>query len=118
MKSFKKILKLIATGSMSIFIAACYGMPKNFVHGEIIIKNRDGEALKGIKAKFKDDRFNSNEYQGSNDKGILYYDGIIPPKDDFNTEILLEDTNEIYETKTVYMDRDHKTVDKFILEKK
>jgi hypothetical protein len=39
---WKKLLYLLITGSTSIFIAACYGMPANFnVLGHWIIKTRD-----------------------------------------------------------------------------
>ncbi len=48
---WKKLLYLLITGSTSVFIAACYGMPVGFADlGKWIIKvrNEDNEPIKGL----------------------------------------------------------------------
>ncbi len=50
-RCWKKLLYLLVTGSTSVFIAACYGMPAEFVSlgsWTIKVRNEDNEPIRGL----------------------------------------------------------------------
>lgn len=83
-KFWKRVLYFIVTGSTSVFIAACYGMPVNFNHlgnWTIKVKDTDNNPIEGLEVKI-----------------LQYREGVSTPDtiDVQKSDSLGESTHELY----------------------
>lgn len=63
MKIFKKFLQFLLTGSFTLFMAACYGMPAGFGQGALNVRtvNKNNIPLTGLRISYEEEGFSDTQ---------------------------------------------------------
>lgn len=121
MKKISRWLKLIATGSMSFILSACYGVMKEFDEGvdatvDLRVESEDGVIIPNLQVSYQYAGIDTTEYWSvaglTNDSGIIqldltyYTDEMIYIK----IEDIDEEVNGSFETKVIHLTDSTKVV--------